>query len=527
MIDNKVDLPASWTTATIGQLISDDGIFIDGDWVESKDQEPDGSVRLIQLADIGDGEFRDKSARFLTLETARELRCTFLKQGDILVARMPDPLGRCCIFPHDRMEGFVTVVDVCVVRTGSALIDNKFLMYALNSGGVRSKIADLQSGSTRKRISRGNLATIDIPLAPYNEQCRIVAKIETLFSELDKGVESLSMAREQLKAYRQAVLKHAFEGKLTAAWRKQNQKALKTPEILLSSIRVERENRHAEALKEWQKAVSLWQANGQKGRKPIKPTILDWPKNFNFGNLSPLPHGWCYVPFGGIADTIRNGISDKPNETGALKIFRISAVRPMTFDMSDFRRIDDDDEYCAYRLRRGDLVFTRYNGSRAFVGVAALYKSDDEFVYPDKLIRCEIGCALIDTGFLEKAVNCGESRKFIERRIRTTAGQAGISGGDLKSLPVAICNIEEQREIGLVLDAQLSQIAQLEADLDAALAAIAGLRHSVLKKAFSGKLVAQNPRDEHASVLLERIRAEREYSTIKQPRNNKNKKEAA
>src|SRR5712672_282910 len=99
-------LPTCWTMATIEELIASNGVFIDGDWVETKDQDPNGSVRLIQLADIGDGNFRDRSARFLTGNKAQELSRTFLQQGDILVARMPEPLGRCCIFPLEGKDSF-------------------------------------------------------------------------------------------------------------------------------------------------------------------------------------------------------------------------------------------------------------------------------------------------------------------------------------------------------------------------------------------------------------------------------------
>lgn len=160
------DLPRGWAKAPLSELIAHDGIFTDGDWVESKDQDPNGSVRLIQLADIADSYFVDKSSRFLTREKADELNCTFLKNGDLLVARMPDPLGRCCIFPLAGEERFVTVVDVCAIRLGSASIEPRYLMRAINSPEVRGRISDLQSGSTRKRISRGNLATVPIPIPP-------------------------------------------------------------------------------------------------------------------------------------------------------------------------------------------------------------------------------------------------------------------------------------------------------------------------------------------------------------------------
>src|SRR5947209_1312461 len=100
-LTNAEELPEGWAEACIPQLVGRNGLFSDGDWVESKDQDPSGRVRLIQLADVGDGVFRNRSSRFLTSEKARELGCTFLKQGDVLVARMPDPLGRACIFPGD------------------------------------------------------------------------------------------------------------------------------------------------------------------------------------------------------------------------------------------------------------------------------------------------------------------------------------------------------------------------------------------------------------------------------------------
>ena len=111
------ELPERWALATINDLIGQGGIFTDGDWVESKDQDPSGDVRLIQLADVGDGVYLDKSSRFLTAKKSCELKCTYLGPGDVLIARMPDPLGRACIFPGDPKTS-VTAVDVCIARTG-------------------------------------------------------------------------------------------------------------------------------------------------------------------------------------------------------------------------------------------------------------------------------------------------------------------------------------------------------------------------------------------------------------------------
>jgi type I restriction enzyme S subunit len=147
-------------------------VFVDGDWVESKDQDPEGDVRLVQLADVGDGEYVDKSNRYLTSTKAASLRCTFLEAGDILVARMPDPLGRACIFPGDSKR-CVTVVDVCIIRPDAQQYDARWLMYCLNAPSCRYQIARYATGTTRSRISRGNLGKVKIPSLPLTEQRRI------------------------------------------------------------------------------------------------------------------------------------------------------------------------------------------------------------------------------------------------------------------------------------------------------------------------------------------------------------------
>lgn len=185
------------------------GMFLDGDWIEKKDQDPNGKVRLIQLADIGAGEFKDKSNRFLTEEKASELHCTFLKKGDILIARLGEPLCKACIFPLDGL--YITAVDIAILRIGYEQANPKFLVYLINSPWFKDQVKRFESGTTRKRISRKNLDRIDIELPPIPEQERIVARIEEMFSQLDAGVETLKKTKAQLAVYRQAVLKEAFD----------------------------------------------------------------------------------------------------------------------------------------------------------------------------------------------------------------------------------------------------------------------------------------------------------------------------
>lgn len=185
------------------EIAGETGIFVDGDWIEKKDQDAKGAVRLIQLADVGPGEFRDKSDRHITVEKADELHCTFLRKGDILIARLGDPLCKACVFPLDGL--YITAVDVAILRIGSDVVNPKYLIYLLNSPWFKDQVKQYESGTTRKRISRKNLDRIEIIFPPLPEQERIVARIEELFSQLDAGVETLKKTKAEIVLYRQAV----------------------------------------------------------------------------------------------------------------------------------------------------------------------------------------------------------------------------------------------------------------------------------------------------------------------------------
>jgi type I restriction enzyme S subunit len=183
----------------ISDLISAGGVFTDGDWVESKDQDPNGEVRLIQLADIGDGKFHNKSNRFLTENNAKRLRCTFLEEGDILIARMPEPIGRACILPELKTKA-VTVVDVCVIRPNSNDVYVPYLKFLINDNSFRNEILKHVTGTTRKRISRSNLNKIKFQLPPLNNQSRIAKVLSDCEALIQKRKDSISLLDELLKS---------------------------------------------------------------------------------------------------------------------------------------------------------------------------------------------------------------------------------------------------------------------------------------------------------------------------------------
>jgi type I restriction enzyme S subunit len=182
----------------LSELTGPKGLFCDGDWVESKDQDQNGEVRLVQLADVGVGEWLDKSSRFLTRDKAAELGCTFLQPGDLLIARMPDPIGRACIFPGST-QPCVTVVDVCILRVAES-VDRIWLMHALNSPDFRRSISRFVNGTTRSRISRSKLGSIELHIPPLEEQKRIAAILDKADAIRRKREQAIELADEFLRS---------------------------------------------------------------------------------------------------------------------------------------------------------------------------------------------------------------------------------------------------------------------------------------------------------------------------------------
>ena len=209
MFGDPATNPKGWPRPSLLVLLETAEVFVDGDWVQSKDQDPDGDVRLIQLADVGDGIYLDKSSRFLTKDTALRLRCTPLQVGDILVARMPDPLGRACLFPGDPRKA-VTVVDICIIRPGSEGPHPTWLKCCINTTGFRSLVAREATGTTRSRISRGNLSRLPIIAPPPALQQEFAHRLEAV-TRLREGGTSAGTQCGSLFA---SLQHRAFRGEL-------------------------------------------------------------------------------------------------------------------------------------------------------------------------------------------------------------------------------------------------------------------------------------------------------------------------
>ena len=507
-INNNEQLLKGWSVIKLNDVAGENGIFCDGDWVESKDQDKDGEIRLIQLADVGDGEFKDKSDRHLTQAKATELNCTFLEGGDILIARMPEPLGRACIFPLKQRNKYVTVVDVCILRVDERITSGKYISYIINSPDSRASIAGLESGSTRKRISRINLGTIDFPLPPLPEQHRIIAKIEELFSELDKGVEALKTAQRQLKVYRQAVLQWAFEGKLTEEWRRLPKSVNLGPAI--NKIFQDRK----EAFE-----IKLAQAKKNKAPKPKTPKNLDNKFKVTQDNLRFIgnkPNEWVVVHLAAISNDMPDSIVDGPFgssinvendyiESG-VPVIRINNILPFIFEKNKLKYLREEKfkELRRHNVVPGDVLF----GKVGTIGNSCIYPVSE----PEAMLSTTGSCRIrVDEKIITNKFLCyylnSQKRNF--NVIASAAVQAFLNMETISNFPIPLCSLEEQHAIVAEIESRLSVADKIEETIVQSLKQAEALRQSILKKAFEGKLVPQDPNDEPAEKLLARIKAEK------------------
>ena len=494
---NKSPLPPGWGETAVGNLVGYDGVFCDGDWVESKDQNPAGDVRLIQLADVGDGTYRDKSHRFLTSSKAAELRCTYLQPGDLLFARMPDPLGRVCIFPGDA-KASVTVVDVCVLRLSSPT-HSRWLMHHLNAPQMRQHVAALQSGSTRKRISRGNFAKIRFPLPPLGEQARIADALDELLSDLEAGVASLERAREKLKLYRASVLRAAMEGALTAEWRQQHPQTEPASE-LLKRILVERRRGWEE------EQLHKFKEKGRELPKNWKGKYKD-PKAPDTTDLPPLPEGWCWVTLDQVFQVERGRFSVRPRNDpryygGKIPFVQIGELPREGGVIGTYSQtLNEDGLEISKKFEAGTVLIAIVGATIGNTGILNF-----DACCPDSLVALRS-----DTSALLRFAELFLRTKKLGLRVAASAsgGQPNINLEVLEPLPIPLASFDEIEAIVDAAEDQLSIIDHLELDLELKLKSAQGLRQSILRDAFSGKLVRQDPRDEPASQLLNRIAAER------------------
>lgn len=359
-------------------------------------------------------------------------------------------------------------------------------------------------GTTISGVTKKQLKDLTFPLPPLPEQHRIVAKIEELFSELDKGIENLKTARAQLKVYRQALLIHAFEGRLTAQWREENKDKLETAAALLKRIQAER-------AQHYQQQLIDWETSGKQGSKPKAPKFLSPLTVEELAELPELPEGWGWFLMGNIClESILGKMLDKEKNKGELKPYlRNINVRWGKFALDDLLEMRfEESEYVRYSLEDGDLVICE-GGEPGRCAVWRKELSQDMQI--QKALHRVRFTKSINSFFVQMYFELCASNRRLEKMFTGTTIKH-LTGERLARMSIAICSIDEQDQVLSALELKFSEIDQLDQTITTSLQQAEALRQSILKKAFSGQLVPQDPHDEPAAVLLERIQTEKATS---------------
>jgi type I restriction enzyme S subunit len=197
-----MNMQNNWQTKKLGEIAE----CHDGDWIISKNMKPNGEIRLIQLGDIGDGIFLDKTSKYISESKCKELKCTLLQSKDILLSRLGDPIGKSCIIP-DLPYRAITAVDCTIIRTKSEQVLQTYLLYAISSNIFRAQISKYATGTTRKRISRKNLEKIPVPMPPVQVQRQIVEKLDAIRKLQELNNKEIEKAEELFNSLLNSLLK--------------------------------------------------------------------------------------------------------------------------------------------------------------------------------------------------------------------------------------------------------------------------------------------------------------------------------
>jgi type I restriction enzyme S subunit len=487
----KKSLPHNWTETSLEELT-----LPIGKWTSNEVNLNDEFLYL-DINSIDNTINRITEPKNYKYSEAPSRAQQIVKAGDIIFSTVRTYLKNIAQV-DTHYDNQIASTGFCVIRPVSPL-NKKYFFYLTLSKNFLEKLNGLQRGSSYPAVRNSDVLNQLVPLPPLNEQNRIVDKLDELFSELEKGKEQLQISLEQLKVYRQSILKHAFEGKLSEEWRRK-QKKLKTPDELVAEIKAYRKQQYEKQLKEYKAARIKVKPKEPRDFAPVSKKLSE--------TFKPIPSSWFWTQIHEISDNIAYGYTEKSSkEKIGPKFLRITDIQDnvVNWNSVPYCKIDKE-KIGQYLLSKGDLVFAR---TGATVGKSFLVRNDPPVaVFASYLIRIRVYKIFIPEFMAYFFQSDFYWKQITEGQIGI--GQPNVNGSKLSELFLPLMSQEEQNEIVELLDSSMSNCDRLERTIIENINSTEGVKQGLLQKAFEGKLVEQDPADGPASVLLERIKKERE-----------------
>jgi type I restriction enzyme, S subunit len=486
--NNINKLPNNWVQTRLGKIVQ-------------PSKEKTNPLKVENLPYIGLEHINKDTGQLLGYGNSKDVKSTKSKfcNGDLLYGKLRPYLNKVHVV---SFEGICST-DILVFHK-QPYLSNKFLGLRFLSKDFVEYANQNVNGVQHPRVSFDALSQFNIALPPLNEQKRIVTKIEALQTKSTAAKQQLQQIKPLLDRFRQSVLAAAFRGDLTKTWREQNPD-VEPAEVLLERIKIERRRRWEEAELEKMKAQGKVPKDDNWKKKYKEPEAIDTE------GLSELPDGWCWVNYELITQESQNGLSKRRGTQGQLiPVLRLVDIKNNKIAPEETREILlTDNELERYLLYTNDLLCIRVNGSEDLVGRIIIFDQDNKWAFCDHFIRYKLVDKLLSVSYVANFFNTQVVRQYIKQYRVSSAGQNTVSQTTLGNIPTPIAPLQEQKEIVRrieslfkLADAIAQQYQQAETQLET-------LNQSILAKAFRGELVPQDPNDEPASVLLERIKAEK------------------
>lgn len=485
-------LPKNWTISTLGE------ISLPSQYGFTAKAQHSGNTHYLRTTDITSGSIDWNNVPFCDVNND-DLEKFKLYDGDILISRAGS-VGYSILVQNPKSSVFASYL----IRF-RPLINSKYFSYYLNTPQYWDLVKQESAGIAVQNLNASKLSNFTIPIAPINEQEKIVSKIDELFSELDNGIEELETAQKKLELYRQSLLKSAVEGELSKAWRETQTEISETGEQLLARILKERRERwEQEKLKEF----------AEKGKNPPKNWQEKYPEPVqpDTENLPQLPEGWVWSSLGQcfevkVGATPSRKIPDYWN--GEIPWVSSGEVR--------FNLIAETKESITPLGLNNSSTQLNPKGS-VLLGMIGEGKTRGQVAILDIEAANNQNCAAIwvpQTDISPYYVYYWLWSQYEQTR-RSSSGnnQPALNKSIVEKIPFPLTSTDEINEIVKIISRELVKLDELLISNENLLITLKSQKQNILKKAFNGSLVHQDPNDEPAQVLLERIQQQREAEAL-------------